>query len=330
MASFWEAIRNKDFVITVEPPLHTQLTRDALSNSFDALADRVDGVQLSDDEQAEPHIAPLASASIALSRGVDPVVHLSARDRNRIALHGEILGAAAIGVTSLVLKRGNKLPPSLKGRVKSVFDSRTVQLLQLAARIGETAPIVAPPGLLLGAMVTAITPPPGWQAERLGDKLDAGAGFLQSRNCLDVELLKHYAAALVALKLTHRATFIVSVPLLTSVAGPALADRGPSGLCDSAGICRNSCCMRTMRGSRALHTASLASRRCATCLACRASTSAIAVMLRMSSRFCDARASSPPGLATETARSPGRELRCEHPSRSSQRTLSGRTRGRTR
>lgn len=217
MASFWEAIRNKDFVITVEPPLHTQLTRDALSNSFDALADRVDGVQLSDDEQAEPHIAPLASASIALSRGVDPVVHLSARDRNRIALHGEILGAAAIGVTSLVLKRGNKLPPSLKGRVKSVFDSRTVQLLQLAARIGETAPIVAPPGLLLGAMVTAITPPPGWQAERLGDKLDAGAGFLQSRNCLDVELLKHYAAALVALKLTHRATFIVSVPLLTSV-----------------------------------------------------------------------------------------------------------------
>lgn len=218
MARFRDAIRSKDFVISVELPLHAQLTRETLTHTFDALESVVDGVQLGDDEQAEPQIAPLASASIALFRGVDPVVHLSARDRNRIALHGEILGAAAIGVTSVVLKRGNKLPPALKGRVKSVFDSRTVQLLQLAARISETAPIVTPPGLLLGALVTAIDPPPGWQATRLGEKLDAGAGFLQSRACLDVELIKQYAAELVALKLTHRATFIVSVPLLVSAA----------------------------------------------------------------------------------------------------------------
>ncbi len=216
MASFRDAIRNKDFVITVEPPLHALLTRDSLCHSFAALEGRVDGVQVGDDDEAEPHIAPLAVASIALSLGVDPVIHLSARDRNRIAVHGEILGAAALGVTSLVLKRGNKLPAALKGRVKSVFDSRTAQLLQLAARVSETAPVVTPPGLLLGAMVTAISPEPGWQAARVAEKIDSGAGFLQSRPCLDLELLKRYAAALVALKLTHCATFIANVPLLTS------------------------------------------------------------------------------------------------------------------
>lgn len=216
MQSFREAIRRKDFVITVEPPLHTQLTPEDLRHSFGVLAGRVDAVQIGDNEAAEGHIAPLAIAGIALSQGVDPLIHLSARDRNRIALQAEILGAAALGATSLVLKRGSKLPRTLKGRVKSVFDSRTVQMLQLATRISETSPTVASPGLLLGSVVTVIDPEPGWGAERVTEKLDAGAGFLLSRACLDVELLKRYAAALVALRLTHRSTFIVSVPLLTS------------------------------------------------------------------------------------------------------------------
>ena len=66
-------------------------------------------------------------------------------------------------------------------------------------------------------MVSAIEPPPGWRAERVTEKLDAGAGFLLSRACLDVNLLRQYAAALVALRFTHRATFVVSVPLLTSL-----------------------------------------------------------------------------------------------------------------
>ncbi len=216
MANFRDAIRAKDFVITVEPPLNTQLTQDSLRQTFGALAGRVDAVQIGDNEEAEGHIAPLAIASMASSQGVDPIIHISARDRNRIALHADILGAAALDITSLVLKRGSKLPRSLKGRVKSVFDSRTVQMLELAARLSETAPVVSPPGLLLGTMITVIDPEPGWAAERVTEKLNAGAVFLQARACLDFELLKRYAASLVALRLTHRATFVASLPLLTS------------------------------------------------------------------------------------------------------------------
>ena len=82
MRRFREAVRDRDFVITVEPPLHTQLTRDSLRHSLDTLAGRIDGVQIGYSEDAEPHIAPLAIASIAMSRGVDPIICLSARDRN--------------------------------------------------------------------------------------------------------------------------------------------------------------------------------------------------------------------------------------------------------
>ena len=216
MQSFRDAVRKKDFLITVQPPLHTQLTRDSLRKSFDALAGMTDGVHIGDNEDAEGHIAPLAIASFALAAGVDPVIHISARDRNRIAMHSEILGAATLGVSSLVLKRGSKLPKALRGRAKGVFDSRTVQMLELAARLSTTSPVVAPPGLLLGAMITVIDPEANWPAERVTEKLDAGAGFLLSRACLDVALIRRYAAALVGLRLTHRATFIVTVPLLTS------------------------------------------------------------------------------------------------------------------
>ena len=211
-----DAIHNKDFVITVEPALHLRMTRDSLCQTFERLAGRVDAVQIGDNEEAEGHIAPLAIATIALSEGVDPVVHISARDRNRIALHGDILGAATLGATSLVLKRGSKLPTALKGRVKSVFDSRTVQMLELGTRLNETSPVISPPGLLLGSMITAIDPEPNWPAERVTEKLDAGAGFLLTRACLDIVWLAGYAAALVALKLTHRAIFIAGIPLLTS------------------------------------------------------------------------------------------------------------------
>jgi methylenetetrahydrofolate reductase (NADPH) len=216
VTNFRGAVRSKDFVITVEPPLHTRLTQEGLRSTFAQLAGRVDAVQIGDNEEAEGHMAPLAIASIALSQGIDPIVHMSARDRNRIALHADILGAATLGVTSLVLKRGNKLPASLKGRVKGVFDSRTTQMLELGSRLSETAPAVTAPGLLLGAMVTAINPEPDWRAERVTEKLDAGARFLLARACLDVDWLARYAAALVALKLTHRATFIASLPLLVS------------------------------------------------------------------------------------------------------------------
>lgn len=216
MTNFRDAIRGKDFVITVEPPLHTRLTRDGLCDTFAQLSGLADAVQIGDNEEAEGHISPLAIASIALSQGVDPVVHISARDRNRIALHADILGAAALGVTSLVLKRGNKLPIALKGRVKGVFDSRTAQVLELGRRLSDTSPAISPPGLLLGSMITVIDPEPDWPAERVKEKLDAGAGFLQARACLDSEWLARYAAALVALKLTHRGTFIAGVPLLTS------------------------------------------------------------------------------------------------------------------
>lgn len=202
---------------------------------FGALCPCVDAIQVGDNEDAEGHMAPLAVARIALDAGIDPVVHLSGRDRNRIALQSEILGSAALGITTLILKRGEKLPAALKGRVKGVFDLGAIQFLATASRISKNAELVAQPGFLLGTFVTVIDPDPDWQAQQVFEKIEAGARLLQTRPCLDTELLNTYAASLVSLKVPHRASFIVTIPLLGSVAEAMLTlDRfGPAAIPES-------------------------------------------------------------------------------------------------
>ena len=228
MSTFQQSIRSKDFVVTVEPPLHPAQSVEELQATFDVLAPVVDAVQIGDNEGAESHIAPLAVAKIAQDAGVDAIIHMACRDRNRIALQSEMLGAAAMGLTSLFLKRGNKLPEALRGRVKGVFDSRTPQLLRMASRIDEYSPVVQSPGLFLGAYVTLMRPGDDWQAEKVFEKIDAGANFLQTRPCLNVPLLGAYLAGLVAQKVPHRASVIAGVPLIQSVADArAIVDRFP-------------------------------------------------------------------------------------------------------
>jgi len=216
LRTFRDAIRNKDFVLTAEVPLRAEQTVDELRGMFELLRPCADAVQLGDNQEAEGHIAALAIARIAIDAGIDAVVHVTARDRNRIAVQSDLMGAAALGVTSFVLKRGDKLPPVLKGRVKRVSDISTTEMLAMAQRISDSGKIVDTPGLFLGTYVTIITPGQTWQANRLFDKIETGARFLQTRPCLDVDLMRSYAAALVAQKVPHRASFIVTVPLVSS------------------------------------------------------------------------------------------------------------------
>ncbi|MGH8194148.1 MAG: methylenetetrahydrofolate reductase, partial [Woeseiaceae bacterium] len=114
MHTFRDAVRSKDFVVTAQLPLDPASTARDVRASVDALHGIVDALQISDNHDARPHLAPLAAASLVLQSGMDALVHMSCRDRNRIALQSDLMGAAALGVTSLILTRGEKLPASLK------------------------------------------------------------------------------------------------------------------------------------------------------------------------------------------------------------------------
>lgn len=211
--SFRTALATTDFALTAELPLAPGTTAADVRDAVRTLRPFVAALEIPDNTTAEPHMSPLAAAALVMAAGLDPVLHLNCRDRNRIALQSDLMGAAALGVTSLVLSRGEKLPAGLKQRVRGVFDIGTQRLLATARAIGANPRLTAPPGFLLGANVTVIDPPADWSAEGVDTKVAAGCRFLQTQPCLDAAILRRYVSALVARKAIEKVSLIVRVPL---------------------------------------------------------------------------------------------------------------------
>ena len=217
MKTFREAVRTEDFVVTAQLPLAPMTNADDIRATVETLRSCIDALQVSDNLTTEPHMSPLAAASLVLGCNMDAIVQFNCRDRNRIALQSDIMGAAAIGVTSLVLSRGEKFPASFKQKVKGVFDIGAKRLLATARVISAVDRLVRPPGLLLGSNVTIIDPPENWTAEGVDTKAGAGSRFAQTQPCLHLPVLRKYMAGLIANKALERISMIVQIPILDAM-----------------------------------------------------------------------------------------------------------------
>ena len=228
LKTFRDAIRTEDFVVTATLPLRPSTTREHIESYADQLKALVNGLQVGDNWQAEGHMDVLAAAGILLNRGVDPVVHLCCRDRNRVALQGCLLGAAALGVSSLLLSHGQKLPERFRGKVKGVFDTQPAQLFSLAQQFDSDSDGATDSQFLIGTPVPVIKPQEDWQAAQIHQRIESGVRFIQTRPCLNMTMLRSYMQGIVGLKLPHRAAFIVELPVLTSVqAAQVIKDSHP-------------------------------------------------------------------------------------------------------
>ena len=176
----------------------------------------VDAVQLTDNPGAQAQIPSLAAAALLLQQGIDPIVHMACRDRNRIALQSDFIGAAALGVTSVLLMRGDEIPKSIKAKVRNVFDTNPKELMAFIQDLkdAETVPLVS--DFLVGAVATLFDPEADWVPDRVIAKCDAGANFVQTQICFDIGVLRNYMARMVASKLTHRLRFIMALSPLPS------------------------------------------------------------------------------------------------------------------
>ncbi len=218
MKTFKEAVRSKDFVISAEVFLNPESGAETIKVQTDLLRPCVDGVLLTDNQDGRLHLSPLAAASLVRSNGVDPIVQLTCRNRNRIALLGELLGAAAIGVTSLVLVRGNRVPEGFNPRPKAVFDVDATELIAMASKIKADESLPSLPDFYVGSIVTPHHPPPGWVPEKLTLKADAGAQFAQTHLCMDMGLLRDYMKHLVTAGLPRRLVVFAKIAVFSSAA----------------------------------------------------------------------------------------------------------------
>lgn len=214
-------MRSEELTLTAELSLTPRQNPESMIEQARVLATATDAIQIPDHRHARPHISNIAVAALLLQNGIDPVIQMNCRDRNRVALQSDILGAQALGANNLLMLRGTNFPADHRPRSTGVFDVGAIDLIATAAAIrdeevfGDTRPAGAP-DLYLGTVATAFNPADGWEPEKLTTKADAGAQFIQLQLCMDPDLLRAYMARIVASKLTWRFQVLVGLAVLPS------------------------------------------------------------------------------------------------------------------
>lgn len=212
--TFNDALKTRDFVVTGQLNLANAPDAESLLGQAETLRPAVDAVQLLDSKQ--PHISGVAAAALLLRSGLDPIVHMNCRDRNRLALQKDLLGAAALGVTSVLIARGAKIPKSARVGVRNVFDTPALEFMAYIQGLKQDEDGQLPADFLIGANAEMFEPEADWVPKNLIRKCDAGANFVQLQICFDMHVARKYMARIVAAKLTHRAGFIMAISPLPS------------------------------------------------------------------------------------------------------------------
>ena len=195
-------LRGGQFVVTAEitPPVSTEpaeFLRRALPLKGLATA-----VNVTDGAGAKVHLSSLAAAHFLAQSGIEPIFQVTCRDRNRLALQGDLLGAASLGIHNILALAGDDPKAGDQPDAKAVYDLDSRGLISLAYGMGEKGklpsgtPIGGKVSFVIGAADVPVDPPAQWNPKGLFAKAQAGADFVQTQFCMDVGVVRRYAARL--------------------------------------------------------------------------------------------------------------------------------------
>ena len=220
--SFEEACASGRFVVTVEIAPPDSADPAALVRRAAGFRGLVDAINITDGAGGNCHLSSAAAAAVLVANGLTPVCQMACRDRNRIALQGDILGAAALGVRNILCLTGDDVSQGDQPAAKRVFDLDAVSLLHVASGMRDHGTfasgraIEGAPDLFLGATANPFVPPYADRIANLEGKVAAGARFIQTQFCFDVAMLDEFMRAARARGLHRRCAIIVGVGTLSS------------------------------------------------------------------------------------------------------------------
>jgi methylenetetrahydrofolate reductase (NADPH) len=225
--TFEQRLRAGRFAITAEIAPPASCDADDLRRRAAPLKGLADAVNVTDGAGARAAMSALAAATILLGMGIEPILQLACRDKNRIALQGELMGAAALGIRNLLLLTGDDPKAGDQPDTKPVFDLDSKTLLETARRLRDdgTLPsgrkVGGKAAFFLGAADVPIDPPAGWQPHALAGKVTSGAQFVQTQFCMDAAIVRRYAGALEQAGLTEKLAILIGVTPLRSAKSAA-------------------------------------------------------------------------------------------------------------
>ena len=235
MSRLENAIALGRFVLTAELLTVNAGGLAAVRHHFAPYEDYVDAVNATDNTAAHAHASPLAVAIALKQLGMEPVMQLVCRDRNRLALEAEIVGAALHGIENICCLTGDDVTAGDEPEARRVFDLDSIQLLVMAegmrnGRYLSGRKLHPPPHLHLGAVENPAAPPVDHRVGRAQKKVRAGARFLQLQVAFELGPLERFMAGAVTSGLAHDAAILPSICLVRSPSALRFIDEKVPGI----------------------------------------------------------------------------------------------------
>jgi methylenetetrahydrofolate reductase (NADPH) len=194
---FREALRTKDFVVTAEagPVKGSNVAK--MIEHIELLKDKVDGLNVTDNQSAVMRYPSLGTCLLIKERGAEPVLQITCRDRNRLAIQADLLFAYSRGIDNVLCLTGDSVDVGDHKEAKPVFDLDSVQLIHLVHALNSGKDMVGNEldggvDFCIGASATPSADPIGPQLIKFGKKIAAGVDFIQTQAIYDLDEFKSF------------------------------------------------------------------------------------------------------------------------------------------
>ena len=235
MSHLEEKLTRGEFVVTAEMPVIDGGGHAELQRQLEPMRAYVDAFNATDNPAAHAHCSPLAVAIGLLQVGAEPIMQLTCRDRNRLGLEADLMGAAMYGIENISCLTGDDVTAGDEPEARRVFDLDSIQLIKLARTLDRgtylSGRAINPvPRFFVGAVENPSAPPIDYRVRRAAKKALAGASYLQLQLCFRTELLERFMTAAYETGLSERLALIPSICILRTVGGMRFVAHNVPGL----------------------------------------------------------------------------------------------------
>jgi len=219
---FERVLRAGDFAVTSEIAPPDSAESEGVYRRAQLFDGAVDAINATDGSGANCHMSSVAVCALLSHIGYSPILQISCRDKNRIAIQGDILGAAAMGVCNVLALTGDDVSAGDHPEAKPVFDLDSISLLTTISTMRDESRFLSgrklssAPKIFAGSSINPFVPPVESRVLQLQKKIEAGAQFIQSQYCFDMDILKSMMKRAVDLGLTEKAFILPGVGTLAS------------------------------------------------------------------------------------------------------------------
>ena len=225
-----------EFVITAEITPKLTASPEDIVRQAAPLKGLADAVNVTDGAGARVAMSSLVASALLVKEGIEPVMQMTCRDRNRIAIAADLIGASALGIRNLLALSGDDPKGGDEPEAKAVFDLGSKDIMTLSRRLsddGQTTSgrsLATPASLFVGAADAPFDPPADWEPTGLLEKIAAGTQFVQTQFCYEPEVLKRYLTRLEDFGVLEKTSMIIGIGPIASAKSARWMDENLYGV----------------------------------------------------------------------------------------------------